>query len=148
MPLPATPLTSTTTAVDVIPSITMVRGGMDHNDSSRNDDNAHARKGLAVHPHHRCHCGGNPSWPLLYMPKTTTTTTALCQQSPSCLSLSSIAKTTRNASNEHSALSCRHILLLQNYRLHHQAGRYHHAFIAVISTATRPSSCYHCLQTK
>jgi hypothetical protein len=26
---------------------------MDHDDRSCNDDNAHAREGLAVHPHHR-----------------------------------------------------------------------------------------------
>jgi hypothetical protein len=63
MPLPATPLTSTTTAVDVIPSMTMVRGEMDHDNHSCNDNNAHACEGLAVHPHHHCHHGGNPSWP-------------------------------------------------------------------------------------
>ncbi len=33
-PLPTTPLTSTTTVDDVIPSMTTVRGGMDHNNRS------------------------------------------------------------------------------------------------------------------
>ncbi len=45
MPLPATSLTLTTTAVDIIPSMMTVRGGVDHNNRSCDDDNAHAREG-------------------------------------------------------------------------------------------------------